>query len=45
MKKGYAIIEDENKNIIRKTIEIADRKNIKITFEDGSINGEFIPSK
>ncbi len=43
MKKGYAIIEDENKNIIRKKIELAGRKNINITFEDGNVSGEFVP--
>ncbi len=45
MKKGYVIIEDENKTIIRKTKELKHKRNISIRFEDGYVNGEFIPLK
>lgn len=45
MNKGYAIIEDENNKIIKSVEMLNCDKNIKITLNDGSVEGKFSPSK
>lgn len=43
--KGYAIIEDEEKNLIVSKDALQESKNIKISLKDGDVRGEFIPQK
>lgn len=41
--KGYAIIEDENNDIISSKNQLNYNRNIKISLKDGEVKGEFIP--
>lgn len=43
--KGYAIIEDEENNLIVSKDALKENKNIKISLRDGEVRGEFIPQK
>ncbi|HCW52952.1 MAG TPA: exodeoxyribonuclease VII large subunit [Clostridium sp.] len=43
--KGYAIIEDEERNLVVSKEQLAENKNIKISLRDGEVRGEFIPQK
>lgn len=43
--RGYAIIEDENKNIIKEIASLKKEKTIQISLSDGKIKGNFIPVK
>ena len=43
--KGYAIIEDEEKNLIVSKEQLSENKNIKISLSDGEVRGQFIPQK
>lgn len=43
--KGYAIIEDEEKNLIVSKDALMEKKKIKISLRDGDVKGEFIPQK
>lgn len=41
--KGYAIIEDDEKNLITSKEQLKERINLKICLKDGEIKGNFIP--
>lgn len=43
--KGYAIIEDDENQLIVSKEQLAENKNIKISLRDGEVRGEFIPQK
>ncbi|MBE6063616.1 MAG: exodeoxyribonuclease VII large subunit [Clostridium butyricum] len=43
--KGYAIIEDEEKNLIVSKEQLNKNRNIKISLRDGEVKGEFLPKK
>ena len=43
--KGYAIIEDEEKNLIVSKEQLSENKNIKVSLRDGEVRGQFIPQK
>ncbi|AOR23907.1 exodeoxyribonuclease VII large subunit [Clostridium taeniosporum] len=45
LNKGYAIIEDENQEIIKETSRLKDQKEIRISLSDGKVKGNFIPIK
>jgi len=42
--KGYAIIEDDEKNIITSKEQLKENRNLNIIFKDGKVKGNFIPS-
>jgi len=41
--KGYAIIEDEEKNLITSKEQLNNEKNIKVFLKDGEVEGNFVP--
>jgi exodeoxyribonuclease VII large subunit len=43
--KGYAIIEDDEKNLITSKEHLRKNKDLKIILKDGEVKGNFIPSK
>jgi len=43
LRKGYAIIEDENGKIIKSKDFFSEDKEIKISMEDGYVIGNFVP--
>ncbi len=43
--KGYAIIKDDENNIITSKEQLNENKNIEVILKDGNIEGKFIPSK
>lgn len=43
--KGYAIIEDDNNNLIVSKKQLSEVKEIKVSLKDGEAYGTFIPSK
>ena len=43
--KGYAIIEDEEKNLITSKEQLKETTDLKISLKDGSVEGSFIPYK
>jgi exodeoxyribonuclease VII large subunit len=43
--KGYAIIKDNQNNIITSKEQLNEDKNIEVILKDGNIEGKFIPSK
>ncbi len=43
--KGYAIIKDNENNIITSKEQLNEDKNIEVILKDGNIEGKFIPSK
>ena len=43
LKRGYAIIEDENDKLIKSKDFFDEKKKIKIYMEDGYVVGNFIP--
>ncbi|NFG41799.1 exodeoxyribonuclease VII large subunit [Clostridium botulinum] len=45
LNKGYAIIEDENNNIIKEISQLNEEKEISVSLSDGNIKGNFIPIK
>ena len=45
LKRGYAIIEDENNKLIKSKDFFKKEKKIKIFMEDGYVDGNFIPIK
>ncbi|MVX64864.1 exodeoxyribonuclease VII large subunit [Clostridium chromiireducens] len=42
--KGYAIIEDDEKNIITSKEQLKETVNLNIILKDGKVKGDFIPS-
>lgn len=45
LSKGYAIIEDDNSNLIISKDQLSEEKNLKISVKDGEVRGIFTPSK
>ena len=42
--KGYAIIEDNENNIITSKEQLKETIDLKISLKDGKVDGKFIPS-
>ena len=43
--KGYAIIEDNEKNLITSKEQLKETINLKICLKDGNVEGNFVPEK